>query len=332
MKIEVWTWGTGGPFGREMGVEPNRGRRGHTATSIIVSEEGGGRGAGAHFLIDAGAPCVEAMIERGVSAPDLLLLTHPHFDHVSDLDRLANSRMRGLMVKSGVRDFEEAGRLFSPLPVVGTKECLNHPKDGVCARFGYLEGLVRWTPISAYDVWYSARRLEGAIVSGSPPAGSEDLYPLEFMSLPVRHSKHAPGSCLFVFRFGSEDLGDGPGGREKARNVVISGDFRSMEEVVAENPRLRDPACIVLDSNTIKASGNYHPSLEENRALIDRWCSGDEDVLVLLNHISGFGDYLGGYYDHVPDDEDWRAAAKEFSTKPRVKVVVSEDGGCYRLR
>ena len=101
---------------------------------------------------------------------------------------------------------------------------------------------------------------------------------------------------------------------------------------MAENPRLRDPACIVLDSNTIKASGNYHPSLEENRALIDRWCSGDEDVLVLLNHISGFGDYLGGYYDHVPDDEDWRTAAKGFSTKPRVKVVVSEDGGCYRLR
>ena len=66
MKIEIWTWGTGGPFGRELGVAPKRRRRGHTATSIILSEEDG-LGEAAHFLIDAGAPCVETI--SGLDAP-----------------------------------------------------------------------------------------------------------------------------------------------------------------------------------------------------------------------------------------------------------------------
>jgi len=328
VKIEVWTWGTGGPFGRELGVGPKRRRRGHTATSIIISEVNEDRGAGAHFLIDAGAPCVETMVEKGVMAPDVLFLTHPHFDHISDLDTLANSRMRGLMVKNGVRDFERAKSLFRPLAVVGTEDCLNHPKDGVRARFGYLEGLVSWTPISGYDLWHSVQRLDGMILPDKATVGSEDLFPLEFKALPVQHSQHAPGSCLFIFRFRSEYF---RGGRKTARNVVISGDFKSMEDSVAGNSDLWDPACLVLDTNTIRASGNYHASLEENKALIGRWCSGDEEVLVLLNHLSGFGDYLEGFYDHVPDDEDWRAAA-EFAQKPMVTVRIAEDGGCYRVK
>ncbi len=327
MKIEIWTWGTGGPFGRELGVAPKRRRRGHTATSIILSEEDG-LGEAAHFLIDAGAPCVETMVEKGVRAPDALFLTHPHFDHLSDLDRLANSRMRGLMVKSGVRDFEEAKGLFRPLPVVGTEDCLNHPQDGARSRFGYLEGLVRWTPISGYDRWHSVRRSDGKVCPVTPSVEAQDLSPLEFKALPVRHSKHAPGSCLFIFRFRSEFSREGRG---TARNVVISGDFKSMEEQVMKNPDLRDPACIVLDANTIRAKGSYHGSLEENRALIDLWCSGDEEVLVLLNHLSGFGDYLGGHYDHVPDDEDWEAAVG-LAQKPKVEVMIAEDGGCYRVR
>jgi glyoxylase-like metal-dependent hydrolase (beta-lactamase superfamily II) len=325
VKIDIWTWGTGGPFGRELGVEPKRRRRGHTATSIIVSEEGEDCRKGAHILIDAGAPCVETMIEKGVSAPDLLFLTHPHFDHVSDLDRLANSRMRGLMVQKGIRDFEEAKRIFGPLKVFGTEDCLHHPKDGAVAKFGYLECLVCWTPISGYDLWHPVN-LEGSIQAGGHQVGAEGLFPLEFKALPVRHSKHAPGSCLFIFRFGSE----GNTGF-RFRNVVISGDFKSMEDWAAESSDLRDPACIVLDSNTIRASGNYHPSLEENENRIDRWCSGDEEVLVLLNHLSGFGDYLEGFYDHVPDDEDWNAAV-ELIQRPKVTVRIAEDGGCYRLK
>jgi len=325
LNIDIWTWGTGGPFGRELGVVPERRRRGHTATSIIISEEGEDRGRGAHILIDAGAPCLEMMIEKGVSAPDLLFLTHPHFDHVSDLDRLANSRMRGLMVKNGVRDFKEAKSIFRPLAVVGAEDCLHHPKDGIRARFGYLEGLVRWTPISNYDLWQSVN-LEGSIQPGQPQVRAEDLFSLEFKALPVRHSRHAPGSCLFIFRFGSEKKED-----LQIRNVVISGDFKSMEDWVAESPDLLDPACIVLDLNTISSKGNYHACLEENKARIHRWCPGDEEVLVLLNHLSGFGDYLEGFYDHVPDDDDWNDAA-DLAQKPKVTVRIAEDGGCYRLK
>jgi ribonuclease BN (tRNA processing enzyme) len=338
VEIYIWTWGTGGPFGRELGIGPNRRRRGHTATSIILSEanEDEGGGAKVHIQIDAGAPCVETMIEKGVPPPDVLFLTHSHFDHVSDLDRLANSRMRGLMVRRGIRDFERAKDLFRPLTVVGTEDCLNHPKDGVRARLGYLEGLVHWTPISGYDLWHSVRRLDGTVLPGKTSAGAEDLLPLEFKALPVRHSGHAPGSCLFIFRFGFEKLGDEPGEQETEgswfRNVVVSGDFKSMEVQVAEDPDLRDPACIVLDSNTIRASGNYHSSFEENKNLIVRWCSGGEEVLVLLNHLSGFGDYREGFYDHVPDDEDWKAAVEEFFPPPMVTVKVAEDGACYRVK
>ena len=371
MKIEVWTWGTGGPFGRELGLLPNRRRRGHTATSIIVSDEDDD-GIGAHVLVDAGAPFVETMIEKGIFAPHLLFLTHPHFDHVSDLDRLANSRMRGLMVQRGVRDFEEAERIFGPLPVIGTDGCLNHPEDGVKARFGYLEQLVSYKPITTFGVWHRVRRKGGSIFLGEPSKGereeredglvagdetsnapldeafegrridrSQDLagpdgfYPLEFQALPVRHSKHAPGSCLFIFRFRFVGVGGPSGEGEKEghrfRNVVVSGDFKSMEDWVEDSPDLLDPACIILDSNTIKASGRYHASLEENKARIDRWSSGDEEVLVLINHLSGFGDYAEGFYDHVPDDEDWRAAVEGFVPKPKVKIKIAEDGACYRI-
>lgn len=278
-------------------------------------------------MIDAGAPSVETMVEKGVPAPDVLFLTHSHFDHISDLDRLANSRMRGHLVKSGTRDFEMAKRLFRPLPVIGTEACLNHPQDGVVAKFGYLEGLVRWTPISEYNFWHSVRRSDGMIFPSTFAFGAEDLFPLEFKAFPVCHSKHAPGSCLFIFRSRSEN---GPAGQKPARNVVISGDFKSMEEQVMKSPDLRDPACIVLDTNTIRAKGSYHTSLAENMALIGRWCSGDEEVIVLLNHLSGFGDFLGGHYNHVPDDEDWKAAV-EFVQKPNVVVRIAEDGRCYRI-
>jgi len=332
VKIDIWTWGTGGPFGRELGTPPNRRRRGHTATSIIISEEQEGQGKSMHVLIDAGALCVETMIEKGVSAPDVLFLTHPHFDHVSDLDRLANSRMRGIMVQRGARDFEEKEEeecLFRPLTVIGTDDCLNHPLDGVRTRFGYLEGLVRWMPIPGYDLWHSVQGLDGP----DDFAGAEYPFHLEFKALPVRHSKHAPGSCLFIFRFRSDELRDRSGEQGKGsllfRNVVISGDLKSMEDWVIKSPDLRDPACMVLDSNTIKASGKYHASFEENKALIRRWCSGDEEVLVLLNHLSGFGDYRDGNYDHVPDDEDWKAAVEEFVPPPMVTVRIAEDGACF---
>lgn len=357
MKIEVWTWGTGGPFGRELGVGPNRRRRGHTATSIVIPDGAAGGAAGAHILVDVGAPSVERMIEAGVSPPDLVFLTHSHFDHLSDLDRLANSRMRGLMVRAGVKDFERALKLFGPLPVIGTEDCLHHPEDGVRARFGYLGGLVSWRPLSGYDVWQRVRRPDGALspegsqrdglslagaprrsggaIEGASPERSGlphtgGFFPFEVKALPVHHSKHAPGSCLFLFRLSLGYVGSPGGDGPRFRNFVVSGDYKSMEEWVIESPDLRDPACLVLDTNTIKASGDYHASLEENRSLIDRWTSGEEEVLVLLNHLSGFGDFRKGFYDHVPDDEDWRAAAG-FATKPKVTVKIAEDGECHRI-
>ncbi|MGB3944732.1 MAG: hypothetical protein WBK88_08085, partial [Methanothrix sp.] len=178
---------------------------------------------------------------------------------------------------------------------------------------------------------------ERAAPSKGPESATrtEICLPLEFKLLPVRHSKHAPGSSIFVFRWRRRGVGQGVpedgGGRLRPRNVVISGDFKSMDDRVVDSPDLIDPACLVLDTNTIRACGKYHASFEENRSLIDRWTTGDEEVLVLLNHISGFGDYVEGFYDGVPDDRDWQEAVDGYAPKPGVAIRIAEDGSCHRI-
>ena len=308
MNVSVWTWGTGAAFGRELGIRPTRPRRHHVATSLIGSE---GEDTRFHFLIDAGAPCVETMIDKEISSlPDVLFITHPHSDHLTDFDKLANSRIRGLQMK---------GLPFSPLPVVCTQECLDDPVFGLRSKFAYLGNILRWLPIPTHDVWYSIRTPDPIILPTRPLARQDIVLPVSFKSLPVYHA-FAPGACLFIFSI-----------QEPPRKVVLSGDFESIEDRIVDNPDLKDPDLLLLDTTTIKAVGTNHSNWEQGKHLIRRWASGSSRVRVLLNHISSFEDYRQGYYDHVPTDADWKDEIAKFAAPRGTRIALASDGKQYRL-
>lgn len=309
MKINIWTWGTGGAFGKEVGLlHPGRSTRHHTSTSIIGELVNDLK---FHFLIDTGAPCVETMIGKNVKRiPDVLLITHPHVDHVSDLDKLVNSRKRS---------FKLLRKDFVPLPIICTNECLEDPKNGLKAKFYYLKDLVKWTIIPVYDLWYSIRKPDGKLIP-SNMITQQAIFPIEFKSLPVYHAPHSLGSCLFIFRI-----------KGLSKKIVISGDFESIEDSIIENPDLKDPALLLLDTNTIKAVGTNHTNWEQNKKLISCWITGCSKVLVLLNHISGFEDYDQGYYDHIPTDDDWKNEIRNFASPPNTTIKIAEDGKRYSI-
>lgn len=308
MKINIWTWGSGGAFGRELGNLSNRARRNHTATSIIgLAEE-----IKVHLLIDVGAPCVETMIDNNITkVPDVLFITHAHVDHVSDFDKLANSRKR---------DFKILGKSFIPLPVVCTKECIDDPINGLKSKFSYLGDLIKWIPIPTFDVWYSIRALDGKLLPNNLVTREDIIFPIDFKALPVYHATHAPGACLFVFRF-----------REPSKRIVVSGDFESIEKRIIDDPDLKDPDVILLDTNTIKAVGTNHTNWEQNKKLIACWATGNSTVLVLLNRLAGFEDYEQGYYKHVPTDTDWNEEIERFASPKNTKIKIAEDGKSYAV-
>jgi len=308
MNLSIYTWGTGCAFGRELGLPPNRTRRHHVSSSIIGFENGEMR---LHLLVDAGAPCVETMIDSGITrVPDVLFITHPHADHVSDFDKLAISRMRGLKF---------SGQVFAPLAVVASAECIANPTSGLRTRFGYLDFLLKWLPIPDYDVWYSLSAADGELLPTDSVSAQDKQFPVSFKALPVYHIQ-APGACLFIFRFD-----------EPRRKIVFSGDFDSIEESVIENHDLRDPDAMVLETNTLKAVRTNHSNWEVNKELIARWVTGKTKSLILLNHLSGSEDYEQGYYDHIPTDSDWAEEIGRFTPPANTDVVIAEDGKGYPI-
>ena len=308
MKISIYTWGTGSAFGRELGLAPTRARRNHPATSIVGVEK---EEIKLHILIDAGAPCVETMIDNYITrAPDVLFITHPHTDHVSDFDKLVNSRVRGLLM---------LGKHLTPLPVVCTEECVDAPIFGLRARFAYLGDLVKWLTIPAYDMWYSISVSDGELLPTHSLTRQDIAFHLDFKALPVYHA-FAPGACLFILSL-----------REESKKIVASGDFESIEERIIENPDLKDPDVILLETNTLKATGTNHSNWEQNKKLIVRWVTGRSKTKVLLNHLGGFEDYMQGYYDHFPTDNEWNQEIKSFTPPWNTSIELAGDEGRYPL-
>jgi len=307
MEIHVWTWGTGAAFGRELGVPPSRTRRHQCSTSIIGQE---GADTKFHFLVDAGSPCVEGMVDREVAIPDVLFITHPHSDHCSDLDKLANNRLRSLSF------LQEP---LAPLTVIGSQECLEHPEMGLKSKFDYLGAIVKWVPIRSYDVWYHIRKDDSFILPSRTLSDYTFVFPLAFKALPVYHA-FAPGACLFIFTVW-----------DQLKKIVISGDFESIEDSISENPDLKDADLYLIDSNTIKATGANHSNWMQNKYLIHRWITGQKKARVLLHHIGGFEDYSHGYYDHLPNDEDWMDEIKTFDPPKGTNVELAQDNSCYEL-
>jgi ribonuclease BN (tRNA processing enzyme) len=309
MKVDVYTWGTGGAFGRELGtISAGRKRRDHSAVSVIGTDSGQNV---FHFMVDAGAPCVESMIDHQISAcPELLFITHTHNDHVSDFDKLVNSRKRGLRISQDIS---------SPLYIISSPLCADDPVFGLKTKFGYLGDSVKFLTVPYFDVWYSANLKEGRIL---PSRMTEDImdYPVEFKLLPVYHASHAPGACMYIFRI-----------KENGKRIAVSGDFETIEDRWLDNVSLKDPDILLIETNTINASGTGHTNWQQNMKLLGQWLSADSKSRVLLTHLSGFEDWSQRYYTHIPTDEDWLEAIGQFHAPEGARIEIAEDGMCFTL-
>lgn len=312
---KLFTWGTGAAFGRVLGVSSSSSRnsRGHTASSIIddtIKQK-------VHYLIDAGAPCVEKIIDSGIpeeiQIPDILFFTHSHPDHTSDFDKLVNSVKRGRLFNEWGNEKICDKPEIKPLYVICTNKCLNDPLFGLKTKFSYLEGAIQWITIPSYDVWFSIRKSDGELVPTKMISRKNEYHSIEFKALPVNHGPTAPGSSLYIFRFEDET---------GIKKVVISGDFESIKDSVINNPDLSKPHILLLETNTIKAVGTNHTNLLQNLQLIYIW----KPRRVLLNHISGFEDWEQCYFKFIPDSKDWISQIKAFKPPLGVNITIAGDG------
>ncbi len=316
MSANIWTWGTGAAFGRELGIQhQSRIRRGHIATSIITKYE--------HFLIDCGAPCVETMVDNNSTIPDVLFITHSHNDHISDLDKFANNRKRSLVLSRnlGKKENEEKDSTFQKLPLICTPECLDDQTHGLKAKYGYLSSIIDWTVIPSYDVWYSISKSAPKLIPSRMTTPNSDVFNIEFKALPVYHAPHAPGACLFIFRIVKDNV---------IKKLVFSGDFESLKDDILNNEDLFDPSFILLETNTIYATGTNHTNWIQNEKLLNKWITGETKVTVLLNHLSGYEDWKQGFIKTVPTDKTWKNIISKFSI-PNTSVDIAVDGGKYPI-
>ncbi len=311
MENQIRVWGSGAAFGRELGNPEalKRPQRDQTALSIFFKD--------LHILIDAGAPCTEKMINAKATPPDLLLITHPHNDHLSDLDKLIFSRKRGYNYAQS--RLKQGKSQYPPFPIVGTEECIHHEKYGLKKRYPYLDS-VAWTPFPAYDAWYLFTGKESIATNQTEFVSPLDSKPpLAIKALPVSHSSHGPGSCLYIIKLGTDH----------EYTIVISGDFESMDKAIINHPDLKDPDVLLLETNTLYSTGTHHTNWEKNTALINTWFTGQKTSTVILYHISGYEDWEQGYFDIIPDDITWQREINKFNPPSGCNIEIATDGGCY---
>jgi ribonuclease BN (tRNA processing enzyme) len=306
MKTLIWTWGTGGAFGRELGGQASfdRKRRDHSAISVIGSQNDE---IDFHLMVDAGAPCVEKMIDQKITnPPDILFITHTHNDHVSDFDKLVNSRKRGLAQKSIYN---------SPLSVVCSSDCANHKTLGLKTKFEYLLPSVEIFTIKP-DVWYSIQPKMGKPVKADITLPTA---PVECKMLPVNHAAHAPGACLYIFKF-----------KRNQKKLVVTGDFDTLDASIIHHKDLMNPDAIIIDTNTLIAENTGHSNWEKNKKLLNGWLSfASNHIHVLLTHLSGYEDHP--FYKRIPTDQDWQNAIEKFTTPQNMTIEIAEDGKSYEL-
>jgi hypothetical protein len=156
---------------------------------------------------------------------------------------------------------------------------------------------------------------------------------MDVKALPVSHPPHAPGASLFIFRSYEEALLPA-----QQKRIVISGDFESIADSVLDNRDLHNPSFILLETNTLHATGTNHTNWEQNKGLLRRWITSPAEVIVALHHLSGFEDQEQGYYPQIPTEEDWQAAIDTFSQEfhrvnpgSKISITLAKDGDRYSL-
>jgi phosphoribosyl 1,2-cyclic phosphodiesterase len=123
-------------------------------------------------LFDIGQGIVPFLVQHGNRLPDAVILSHPHFDHVSGLDWLVQSYRRQTSAKA-------------PLPIYTSKPCW----ETIARIFGYL---------------VHSERLPGILLRELRPGESQDIPEapdLKVTAFPVFHGDFAPGASLLLVEY-----------------------------------------------------------------------------------------------------------------------------------
>jgi len=352
-KIKIFTWGTGGSFGRILGYKKSYEflNRGNTSTSIIGynnDEEI------FHILIDVGAPCVEKIIDNKIGKiPDALFITHLHNDHISDFDKFVCSRYRGLIfntrdaliMENIIPDFnilskEERCCIIKDIkmelrndqrhkiPVIGNYDTIN-ADFGVRYTFKYLDRHIEYNIPENNDTWYGICSTDNKIYPSSL-IKTNMLFPLEFKLINLEHN-HAPGACMYIFRTINSS---------KEIKLVFSGDFVSKEisrfnkNQLADND-IKNPDFVLLETSALFARSENHTNWIENTEILKSWFTEKKKTKpkVLLNHIGGYEDFEQGFFPDMPDDKLWYNTILD-SKKDLLDIIdveISHDCYCHTI-
>jgi phosphoribosyl 1,2-cyclic phosphodiesterase len=233
--------------------------QGYTTASVIVRDQASGAML-LHLLIDAGLGVVDSLIgsraDLGGERLDAVFITHAHYDHVTELPRLAEG-VRGAHLARGDRAYR--------LPVYCT-EPVARQAFGPTGAFPFIAGDTRVTSIAHYPL-LPCEPIRFAIPGGET---------LTITPISVDHGPSAPGATIYVV----QALG---------RKVIFGWDILQIveepdvptdaqrERFVAALPRrhaelVHDADVLFLDSTTWNPMPSLgHLSILEGLALARRW-------------------------------------------------------------
>jgi hypothetical protein len=175
MRVVIRTNGRGNAWPLELGASGARHQSlidavpeyANTSLSILGYDRANATEPRWEVLFDIGQGVLPFLVQHGNRLPDAVLLSHPHYDHVSGLDWLGASVRRNR-------------HPHAKLPVLTTSLC--------------------WKDITNRFPWFNTDFTLQALTLR--PKTAIDVAPgLSVTALPVFHGMYAPGSCLLLLEY-----------------------------------------------------------------------------------------------------------------------------------
>ena len=106
-----------------------------------------------------------------------------------------------------------------------------------------------------------------------------------------------------------------------------------MDESVIQNPDLKDPDLLLIETNTAYTGGeSTHSNWIKNKELIAKWFSKEHKGRVLLYHLSSSYDWMAGCVPRPMTDTDWHELCQDTDFNDyNLDIDIAEDGNCYEL-